>query len=438
MDGPDAQRADARGVAAHVGLRFARHVERFAPAVAAEGELGVDRLTDVPVFPQLPGRLDAAMGRGLADNPRSEDAFFLNVWAPRDAVGLPVLVFLHGGAWATGAGSARWYSGGTLAAAGMVVVTVNYRIGALAHLAPDQATDPTPLAIGDLLHALRWVQRNIAAFGGDPARVTLGGQSAGGWYCHVLNLLPEAAGLFDRVALWSMATRRPWTREMLGSISAKTAAGLGGNDLRTAEVYDLLAAGMAALRTQRFPFGTPGSAYLPAESPVLPADLYAAEAAAERSHARHLWVRTTASETAAFFFGAPERDITSAQWAELWDALPLTDRAPGLTGHTDQPYRALVAQTSWRHFERFPWQLATAAQAQGREVLVTRFETESALPGFLSGHTLDLPYQFGDLSAWTDAPMLVNEQPTRFAAIAARLRAETVRFVTGTHDDELG
>ncbi|WP_432559046.1 carboxylesterase family protein [Granulicoccus sp. GXG6511] len=415
-------------VEARLGLRFARHVERFAPAEAAEGELGVDRLTDVPAFPQLPGRLDAAMGGGLADNPRAEDAYFLNVWAPRGAAQLPVLVFLHGGAWSTGAGSARWYSGETLAAAGMVVVTLNYRIGALAHLTPDADSDPTPLAIGDILHALRWVQRNIGAFGGDPDRVTLAGQSAGGWYCHVLNLLPEAAGLFDGVALWSMATRRPWPVETLRLMSARAAEGVGGGDLRGAPIDDLLTAGAAALRSQRFPFGTPGSAYLPAVSPVLPADLYAAEPAANRSHANRIWVRTTAGETAAFFFGAPERDITTAQWKELWAGLPAEDRAPGIP-ESPEPYRALIAQTTWQHFERFPLAFAGAAEAAGRTVTVTQFDTESALPGFLSGHTLDLPYQFGDRTQWADAPMLAGEQPDRFASVAGQLFADTIRFV---------
>lgn len=433
-------------VTAHLGIRYAHHTERFAPAEpvgsgsvgsrsVGNGSVGngagfgatATELTDVPIFPQLPGRLDAAMGEALQRNPQSEDAYFLNVWAPEGAQAAPVLVFIHGGAWTTGGGSACWYDGSTLADRGLVVVTMNYRLGPLAHLAPDSATDPTPLAIGDLLHALRWVRDNVAAFGGDPARVTLAGQSTGGWYAHVLNLLPEAAGLFDRVALWSMATRRPWTSEQLAGFSARTAA-LAGTDLRSASIDDLLAAGSAALREQSFPFGTPGSAYLPAESPILPTGLYDAATAARGMHAARLWVRWTAAEAGAFLFASPERGITAAQWAEILDRIPVADRSPRLGEVGADPYAALVAQTSRQLFERFPQDLAEAARAEGRGVLVTHFDTQSDLAGFGSGHTLDLPYQFGDPAQWPDCPMLAGEDPDRFARVSGELIADTLRF----------
>lgn len=414
-------------VTAHLGIRYARHVERFAPAEPVEGGPTTIELTDVPIFPQLPGRLDAAMGPALQRNPRSEDAYFLNVWAPEGAAGVPVMVFIHGGAWTTGGGSACWYDGSTLADRGLVVVTMNYRIGPLAHLAPDEDTDPTPLAIGDLLHALRWVRDNVAAFGGDPDRVTLAGQSTGGWYAHVLNLLPEAAGLFDRVALWSMATRQPWTRDRLAAFSARTAERVGG-DLRSADIDALVAAGAATLREQTVPFGTPGSAYLPTQSPGLPATLYDPAGAGARMHADHLWVRWTAAETAAFLFAGPERDITAEQWAGLLAEIPAEERSPGLAEAGSDPYAALVAQTSWELFERFPTELAKAARAAGRSVLVTHFDTASDLAGFGSGHTLDLPYQFGNPAQWPDSPMLAGEDPARFVQVSEQLITDTLRF----------
>ena len=395
------------------------------------GDGGAAHLTDVPVFPQLPGRLDAAMGTVLQRNPQSEDAYLLNVWAPRDAHRLPVIVFIHGGAWTTGGGSAAWYDGSRLAADGAVVVTVNYRLGPLAHLSPNPDTDPTPLALGDLLHALRWVRRNIGALGGDPARVALAGQSTGGWYAHLLNILPEAQGLFDRVALWSMATRHPWSRETLARHSSRTVEHLADQhqtgDLRDAPVEDLLRAGAAMLREQRFPFGTPGSAYLPSDSAVLPEDLYDANSAARRLNARILWVRTTATETGAFFFTAPERAITADQWAELLAGIPERDRAPHLD-EVDDPYQALLAQTSWQHFERFPLSLARAATAAGCAVRVSRFEVTSSLDGFGSGHTFDLPYQFGAPTPWQDAPMMTDW--SGFEANSAPMRQELYEFAT--------
>ena len=118
--------------------------------------------------------------------PLSEDCLFLNVWTPRAEPGakLPVMVWLHGGALIFGAGSLKLYDGAALARQGVVVVTVNYRLGPLGyfvHPALDRAAPRGPANFGllDQMAALRWVQRNIEAFGGDAQQVTLFGQSAG-------------------------------------------------------------------------------------------------------------------------------------------------------------------------------------------------------------------------------------------------------------------
>jgi carboxylesterase type B len=114
----------------------------------------------------------------------SEDCLFLNIWAPRDAVGrderLPVMVFFHGGYFVYGAGSLPIYDGSYLAASGnAVVVTLNYRLGALGFLAVPVLGLTGNYGVMDQRQALRWVAENIAAFGGDPRKVTIFGESAG-------------------------------------------------------------------------------------------------------------------------------------------------------------------------------------------------------------------------------------------------------------------
>ncbi|HCU79188.1 MAG TPA: carboxylesterase, partial [Microbacterium sp.] len=115
----------------------------------------------------------------------------------------PVMVWLHGGAYTFGSSSQPVYDGEALAGHGVVVVTINYRIGALGFL--DLSSKSTPehpfdgnLALKDVMLALRWVQRNIAAFGGDPERVTVFGESAGAGLVTTLLAVPSAAGLFSR------------------------------------------------------------------------------------------------------------------------------------------------------------------------------------------------------------------------------------------------
>lgn len=135
----------------------------------------------------------------------SEDCLYLNVWAPpvREGTGLPVLVYFHGGGLVSGDGSEPRYDGASMARKGIVMVTVNYRLGIFGFFSHRELTRESPHhASGNYGHldqvaALRWVQRNIAAFGGDPQRVTIDGQSAGSTSVCAMMATPLARGLFS-------------------------------------------------------------------------------------------------------------------------------------------------------------------------------------------------------------------------------------------------
>ena len=137
--------------------------------------------------------------------PVSEDCLFLNIWTarPSTTARLPVLVFIHGGAFASGSGDVPVYDGEALARTGMVIVTINYRLGALGFLAHAALTAESKhhssgnYGLLDQIAALRWVKENISAFGGDVARVTIAGQSAGAMSVADLLASPLAKGLFS-------------------------------------------------------------------------------------------------------------------------------------------------------------------------------------------------------------------------------------------------
>ncbi|HMF97980.1 MAG TPA: carboxylesterase family protein [Vicinamibacterales bacterium] len=140
-----------------------------------------------------------------APQPTSEDCLYLNVWtAARGNGRRPVMVWIHGGAWTRGSGSTPTYDGAALAKKGVVVVTTNYRLGAFGFFAHPELTKESPTrasgnyGILDHVAALKWVQKNIEAFGGDPARVTIFGESAGSWSVNVVQATPLAKGLFHR------------------------------------------------------------------------------------------------------------------------------------------------------------------------------------------------------------------------------------------------
>ena len=148
-----------------------------------------------------------------AQLPMSEDCLFLNVWTGASSASerRPVFVWIYGGGFSGGSGSSPEFDGEDLARKGLVVVTFNYRLGALGFLAtPELSKESGHRASGnygllDDVALLKWVQKNIGAFGGDPSRVTIGGQSAGAGSVGFLSISPLAQGLFQRSAAQSHA-----------------------------------------------------------------------------------------------------------------------------------------------------------------------------------------------------------------------------------------
>ncbi|UNK43606.1 carboxylesterase family protein [Luteimonas sp. S4-F44] len=179
--------------------------------------------------PSMPGSLYAP----AAPPAMSEDCLSLNIWAPRDAGKAPVFVWIHGGSLTGGAGSEPMYDGARLAAHGVVVVTFNYRLGALGYLAHPQLSEESPDGVSgnygllDQIEALRWVERNIAAFGGDPGNVTIAGESAGALSVMYLMAAPAARGLFHKaIAQSAYMISTPALRETAHGTPSAEDAGL--------------------------------------------------------------------------------------------------------------------------------------------------------------------------------------------------------------------
>jgi para-nitrobenzyl esterase len=159
------------------------------------------------IQPKAPQRVPRNSATDFPDSPEiSEDCLFLNIWTPAEHSGekLPVMVWLYGGAYNEGGGNAPFSEGDNLATKGAVVVTFNYRVGSLGFFSHPELTAASEhgasgnQALGDSIAALTWVKRNIAAFGGDPSRVTIFGESAGAAMDGGLAGAPPAAGTFDR------------------------------------------------------------------------------------------------------------------------------------------------------------------------------------------------------------------------------------------------
>jgi para-nitrobenzyl esterase len=155
-----------------------------------------------------------------------DDELNLNVFTPDlGAAGLPVLVWIHGGGFCGGGNASSWYRGGPFARDGVVLVSINYRLGAAGFLELPDA--PANRAVRDWVRALEWVQENIGAFGGDPRKVTIGGQSAGGSACAVLCGAPSARGLFRAAICMSGGPTLTQTPGGVRAVAQNMAARLG-------------------------------------------------------------------------------------------------------------------------------------------------------------------------------------------------------------------
>jgi para-nitrobenzyl esterase len=149
----------------------------------------------------------------IVPGPQSEDCLGLNVWTPARAPSdkLPVMVWIHGGGFQIGASSQSAYDGEPLAAQGVLLVTINYRLGIFGFLAHPALNQESPQGVSgnygllDMVAALEWVKRNIAVFGGDPGNVTIFGESAGATAVCLLMVTPQAEGLFQKVISESAA-----------------------------------------------------------------------------------------------------------------------------------------------------------------------------------------------------------------------------------------
>jgi para-nitrobenzyl esterase len=218
----------------------------------------------------------------MAHNEISEDCLYLNVWTPAKSAGekLPVYFWIHGGGYVEGSGQVPVYDGANLARRGVVVVTINYRLGVFGYLAHPELTKEAGRSGNygslDQIAALQWVRKNIAAFGGDPRRVTIGGQSAGASSVHNLVASPLARGLFHR-AIAESGSSYP-TANASGRLAAAEQVGAAyGAAYGAASLQALRALPATALMTR--PGNSPVSSFRPVIDgyflPADPAEIYA-------------------------------------------------------------------------------------------------------------------------------------------------------------------
>ena len=426
--------AEQDGLRAFKGVPFAA-ARRFARAVPPRAWMEPRRCTDYGAYAPQPGHLDQAA---------EEACLSLNIWVPAKADGpLPVLFFIHGGAFVTGGGAD--YDGAFLAAHGpAVVVTINYRLGPLGFLQLHRhgLSEANNLAITDTLAALDWVRANIAGFGGDPDAITLSGQSAGASLVIALATLPQARGKFIRALALSAPGRTIMSADHADAVARRVLDELElASDPAAISSVPLPRLFAAVERVGRMIADETASGTV--FGPVLDGDVIPREPcdvfAAGGLRDIPLWLGSCRDEMAMFLKSTPpaamirttERQVRTAFGDAGWERLLAYYRA---TARVDEdPYEALLSDAFWH---RPMADLARLHAAAGGAVWLSRFDHRPALEPFLSQgptHGADNACLWAHLPDFIDRPILKRKGGPMAPAdidVAARFQASLLRFVT--------
>ncbi len=377
------------------GVRFATS-SRFEQPVLVEGWDGeLDATTYRAQCFQTPGVMERTLGGSSLD--MSEDCLFLNVYTPAcDDARRPVLFWIHGGAFVNGSGATPWYDGSSLATrADVVVVTVNYRLGAFGYLGD------LNLGAHDQIAALRWVSQAITSFGGDPDNVTIFGESAGGSAVVSLLAAPTAQGLFHNA--WAMSPSIAQLRNSERGAQAEAqfleAAGVSSRGQAiTLSPEAMLSAQNKLLRD----VGAGFSGFSPTSgTELIPRSIRSAAAA----NPIPLVLGTTRDEMQLFTTFNPELasldDAGVARFFEkrFGDIAPQAisryrEHRPGAT-----PALLASAMQTDETFRMPAWRLAEARDAVGSQTWMYWFTWASTAFGGALGscHAMDIPFAFHNL-----------------------------------------
>lgn len=416
--GPGRLRGRRRGsVVEFLGIRYAR-APRFAPPVPVTPGPGThDALEHGPIAPQLAARVAEVTGPSPDDGaPQDEDCLRVDVRVPAaaltDGVPRPAVVWLHGGAYVIGSAATGWYDTARLVEDGDVVaVSVGYRLGVLGWLREPGVSEGN-LGLLDVLAALRWVAEHVGAFGGDPDRVTLMGQSAGAHTIACLMTVPDARPLFRRAILQSgqlgLGLSSPGRA---ARIAGYVRDALDGADPATADVGALLRAQRTAMIRAAGPGGLDSSpAFAPVDGVAPLAGGTTWSDAAVSGH--DLLIGSTADEAETFM------RISPALWRMR--RTPLVGWLTGV-GSATATHRVFAAPAM---------RLADRATRAGSGVYSYRFDWRAPRSALGACHCIELPFLFGNREAWEGAPMLAGASwDDDVEPLGTALRAAWLGFV---------
>jgi para-nitrobenzyl esterase len=406
--------APSRGVLRFKGIPYAAPPigdRRFAPPAPAAPWSGVlEAVGRPPTAPQPVGAMEAMAGAANLPPQSEADCLTLNVWTESLTGARPVMVWIHGGAFVSGSGTTPWYDGANLAKRGVVVVTVNYRLGALGFLhleglGGERFAGAANAGLLDQALALQWVADNISAFGGDPNQVTIFGESAGGMSVGCQLALPASKGLFRTAIPQSGAASHARSAEAAEEVAVAVLAAVGLEPSEVKKVLDLPTEALVAATEKlsgrsRIDAGLPFVPTIDGSTlPVAPQEAVAAGACAGVG----LLTGLNAEEMRLFAAMDPRMASTDDdQLRSVVSRVVPGDPDVAIAAYRDQvgpgasPSEVLQAVLTDSVF-RIPAIRLLEAQAPHARTHAYEFRFRS--PGFGAAHAVEIPVAFDNLDA---------------------------------------
>lgn len=405
-----------------LGIQYAR-AERF------EAPVDIEKYTEIveaksfgPQCPQVPGFMEEILK--TKELPTSEECLYLNIWKPSEVKSpLPVLFWIHGGAYTNGTAATSWYHGANLAELGnVIIVSINYRLG------PFGFIEDNNWGLLDQLSALRWVNRNIESFGGDPTNVTIFGESAGGSSVVALTASPSTKGLITKA--WAMS---PSLLQLRTHAEAEEAMAQFFEVAHVDSLNDL-----KALTTQQIIDATAQmflnvDNYISTFSPTrggsaLPETVYEASAKSQvplvvgtNRDENRLWAvlnpQPLEISGAKEFFDQAFRELSSDAWTTYEQ----------LMGESS-PVQIVSSMQTDQHFRVPAWQLCDVRSEAGIKTWMYWFTWPTPIFDGVLGccHALDLPFMFDNLDK-PNVELFTGTDPVR-SKISGHFTTELIKF----------
>ncbi len=376
--------------------------------------------------------------------PFNEDCLTLNIWGPTNKKEkLPVIFWIHGGAFVSGAGSLDWYNGERFASdQKIILVGINYRLGALGFLShPDISRGN--LGIQDQILALEWVNQNIESFGGDPANITVMGQSAGAISTFALLANNKARHFINNVIFQSGRYDSFETPDVASEKTEKFArlAGLKVKQLGEMPLEDILNT-QSALAQEEAIFASTNIPFLPViDGEIIPNNTHAA--AIEGAMNKNVMLGSTHDEMHAFISGNPEieeashkqvEDVFKREFMDDWEVIlkDCKNRAPGATS-----MEILSLGLNIANFEGQTAALAADLSEKGINAWLYRFDWKRPTSPLGACHCIELPFLFNTFEKWLP-PMIAGldlNEGLNLSKILQKTWGTFARYGDPNHDD---